>query len=158
MSKQCRRIRQSSSRTHTVLKIQKIKIKMRTQQNCLTPKKRVRMLKHNKTQMMAKLRTNLKPKLKTKDGVRELPWWIMRCTKFETFVSAKKLMSTSIKTKTAKQYRSVGKKFYGFLAHWRSNQPDLPKIEDLLNNFDIFQLDSLIYNFLAIKFNHLICT
>ena len=119
------------------------------------PQKRRIVVKRKKQekQLIPKLRANLKPKLKKKQGARELPWWITRITKFESFVNAKKLMSASIKAKTAVGYRSIGKKFYGFLAHWRENDPRLPKIEDLLNNFDIFQLDSLIYNFLVLKFN-----
>ena len=119
------------------------------------PQKRRIIVKRKKQekQLIPKLRANLKPKLKKKQGARELPWWITRITKFESFVNAKKLMSASIKAKTAVGYRSIGKKFYGFLAHWRENDPRLPKIEDLLNNFDIFQLDSLIYNFLVLKFN-----
>ena len=146
-NKICRTIKPRQA-TRSVLKI-KIRSKQYThpiRKQLITQHKRSNHLKF-------KLKKNLKPKLGIKDGVRELPWWITRCTKFESFVNSKKLMSTSIKAKTAQQYRSIGKKFYGFLAHWRTKEPELPKIEDLLNNFDIFQLDSLVYNFLTLKFN-----
>ena len=115
--------------------------------------KRLKQVNDKDDAFLIKLHPNLKPKLRTSGGARQLPWWMSRVTKFESFVNASKLMSTSIKSKTADQYRSIGNKFYAFLAHWRKKQPDLPLIEDLLNNFDIFQLDSLIYNFLVLKFN-----
>ena len=79
-------------------------------------------------------------------------------TKFESYISSKQLMAASVKTQTAKQYRSSGEKFYKYVEHIRIEFPSLPLIKDILTNFDIFQLDTLIYEFLTKKFNRLAVT
>ena len=98
------------------------------------------------------LNYKLKPQLQVKKSPqRHLPVWIKRMTKFESYISSKQLMAASVKTQTAKQYRSSGEKFYKYVEHIRVEFPSLPLIKDILTNFDIFQLDTLIYEFLTKK-------
>lgn len=101
------------------------------------------------------LNKNLKPKIKIKNTIvkRTLPEWTLRLTKFESYISSKQLMAASVKHSTAKGYRSAGNAFYQYLVEIKTIQPDLPSIAKILNNFDIFQLDALIYEFLTKKFN-----
>ena len=81
------------------------------------------------------------------------PQYTLRVTKFEHYISSKELMAASIQQKTSKTYLNYGKAFYSFIAELRTYQNNLPLIKDILNNFDIFQLDVLIYEFLTAKFN-----
>ena len=101
-----------------------------------------------------KTNAHLKPKTNvTTIAKRKLPQWTLRLTKFDHYVSSQELMIASVKEQTSKSYLSYGKSFYAFINEIRANQDDLPLIEDILNNFDIFQLDALIYEFLTAKFN-----
>ena len=67
-------------------------------------------------------------------------------------------MIASVKEKTSKTYLNYGKAFYQYIEEIRTHQSDLPLIKDILNNFDIFQLDVLIYEFLTAKFNDKVVT
>ena len=101
-----------------------------------------------------KLNKNLKPK-NTSNIVDKYiaPSYTLRMTKFEHYISSRELMAASIQQKTSKTYLNYGKAFYSFIDELREFQKDLPLVKDILNNFDIFQLDVLIYEFLTAKFN-----
>ena len=104
-----------------------------------------------------KLNNQLKPK-SNKTKKRQLPSWTLRLTKFDHYISSKELMIASVQEKTSKTYLNYGKAFYAYIANIRATQSDLPLIKDILNNFDIFQLDVLIYEFLTSKFNAKVVT
>ena len=101
-----------------------------------------------------KLNKQLKPKTNNERRIeRQLPQWTLRATKFDHYISSKELMLASVKEKTAKNYLNYGKNFYEFIKQIRFDQSDIPSLTDILNNFDIFQLDVLIFEFLTAKFN-----
>ena len=110
----------------------------------------------NKNKFEIKLYNKLKPIIKRSSNTnisRRLPHWTLRLTKFDHYISSKELMAASVKPTTAKSYTRSGVLFYEYIKQIRIYQKDLPKIGDLLNNFDIFQLDALIFEFLTKKFN-----
>ena len=103
-----------------------------------------------------KIVNNLKPKTKTNNQSRickQSTQWTLRKTKFDHFISSKELMLASVKEKTSNTYRSYGKAFYSYIEEIKLIQTDLPSLHNILNNFNIFQLDVLIYEFLTSKFN-----
>ena len=100
------------------------------------------------------LNQQLKPKTNNERRVtRKLPQWTLRKTKFDHYISSKELMLASVKEKTAKTYLNYGKEFYAFIKQIQKSQSNIPSLCDILNNFDIFQLDVLIFEFLTAKFN-----
>ena len=103
-----------------------------------------------------KIVNNLKPKTKTNKNLQVnkcSTQWTLRKTKFDHFISSKELMLASVKEKTSNIYRSYGRAFYKYIDKLKEIQIDLPSLYDILNNFNIFQLDVLIYEFLTSKFN-----
>ena len=130
--------------------------------NFTLPKKSTNTIKFDNIQNVhipIKLNKQLKPKmLENVISKRKLPHWTLRLTKFEHYISSKELMTASVKEKTSKTYLNYGKSFYQYIKEIRIHQPDLPLIKDILNNFDIFQLDVLIYEFLTAKFNKKVVT
>ena len=100
------------------------------------------------------LNKQLKPKTNNERRIaRKLPQWTLRKTKFDHYISSKELMLASVKEKTAKTYLNYGKEFYEFIKQIQEIQTDIPSLCEILNNFDIFQLDVLIFEFLTAKFN-----
>ena len=119
------------------------------------PKRSISKLHHKNISNVVtniKLNNQLKPK-SIPNKKRKLPSWTLRLTKFDHYISSKELMVASVQEKTSKTYLNYGKAFYAYIENIRLTQNDLPLLQDILNNFDIFQLDVLIYEFLTSKFN-----
>ena len=103
-----------------------------------------------------KIIKNLKPKTKKNKDLyvaNKSTQWTLRKTKFDHYISSNELMLASVKEKTANTYISYGNAFYNYIEQIKIVQKDLPSLKDILNNFNIFQLDVLIYEFLTSKFN-----
>ena len=84
---------------------------------------------------------------------RSLPIWIRKYTKFESYITSTQLLAASVKATTAKHYRAAGNLFYKYVASFRSTHPTVASIQQILNSFDLLQLDSLVKEFLTDKFN-----
>ena len=109
---------------------------------------------NNNNELKIKLNKKIKPKTDVRTiAKRRLPQWTLRLTKFDHYISSKELMAASVQEKTSKIYRNYGIAFYEYIEKIRKIQKDLPLMADILNNFDIFQLDVLIYEYLTSKFN-----
>ena len=74
-------------------------------------------------------------------------------TKFDHYITSKELTEASVGKRTGDQYRAAGKRFYDWFKRLREKNPNLQTIKYMLNLFQIFQLDTIIKEYLTSKFN-----
>ena len=62
-------------------------------------------------------------------------------------------MAVSVKPKTQSNYRRAGASFYAYLEQIYRLDPTFPKLHTIINEFNLFQLDVIIREYLTLQFN-----
>ena len=62
-------------------------------------------------------------------------------------------MAASVQASTERQYRGAGNRFYIFLDNAYRADPSFPKMVTILREYNLFQLDVVMREYLTAKFN-----
>ena len=68
-------------------------------------------------------------------------------------MSSSELMAASVNSGTERNYRGAGRRFYSYLDNVYRLDPTFPKLNVILKEYNLFQLDVLMREFLTFKFN-----
>ena len=111
---------------------------------------------HGKDLVKDKLKLlKLAPSLRKKivDSGRSGSMGSMKVGKFPHYISSSELMAASVCPGTEKNYRGAGRRFYSYLDNVYKLDPSFPKLNIILKEYNLFQLDVLLREFLTFKFN-----
>ena len=79
--------------------------------------------------------------------------WLAQENNRNTFFSKRDLFASSVKRGTRPGYLAAGKRFYAYIDSIRDQAPTFPSLQDLLDSFNLPQLDILVGDYLTYKFN-----
>ena len=68
------------------------------------------------------------------------------------------MLAASVKPSTRKGYRAAGKRFYDYMEMLYKQSPEFPKLTDILNTFNLPQLNIVLGDYLTYKFNRTLNT
>ena len=68
--------------------------------------------------------------------------------KFPHYISSSELMAASVCPGTERNYRGAGRRFYSYLDNVYKLDPSFPKLNVILKEYNLFQLDVIMREFL----------
>ena len=69
------------------------------------------------------------------------------------YVTSSEIIAESVIDNTKRNYRGAGRRFYEYLDEAYKVDPSFPKLNDIIKNFDLWQLDVVLREYLTAKFN-----
>ena len=79
--------------------------------------------------------------------------WTKKARKTPHYVTSSEIIAESVVDSTKRNYRGAGRRFYEYLDEAYKIDPSFPKLNDIIRNFDLWQLDVILREYLTAKFN-----